>query len=120
MIEAHALARLLRLASPALPVGAFGGLAVSLDVPSGKVRPGGSAELSARIVMGTAKRSVSGAQFVITGPGLAADGLNIPASGAGPFRTTFSPPREGVYEVEFEANVEGATVRANRTMTVKR
>lgn len=100
--------------------GTLGGVRVTLEIPIGRARPGGSAELVARVLMGSSHREVTGAQFVVTGPGLAAEGLTIPAVGAGPFRTVFSPPREGEYEVQFEANVEGATVRADRRLSVTR
>ncbi len=100
--------------------GDLGGVRVSLDVPIGRARPGARAELVARILMGAQRRTVTGAQFVVTGPGLAADGLVIPAVGSGPFRGTFAPPREGEYEVQFEANVDGAVVRADRMLGVTR
>ena len=71
-------------------------------------------------MMGTSRGEITGAQFVVTGPGLASEGLVIPAVGAGPFRAFFTPPREGSYEVQFEANVDGATVRAHRALAVSR
>jgi hypothetical protein len=98
--------------------GALGGPRVTLDVPIGRARPGGRAELIARVLMGANRVDVRTPQFVITGPGLETEGLTLPAIGSGPFRATFAPPREGSYEVQFEANVEGATVRADRTLYV--
>ena len=100
--------------------GDLGGPRVTLDVPIGKARRGARADLIARILMGPNRHDVTGAQFVVTGPGLASDGVALPALGGGPYRAAFVPPREGTYEVQFEANVEGATVRADRTMSVAR
>jgi eukaryotic-like serine/threonine-protein kinase len=99
--------------------GGLASLQVTLDVPIGRTRPGGRAELVAKITKGSSQ-GVTGAQFVVTGPGLAADGITLPAIGTGPFRAVFSAPREGSYGVQFEANVEGATVRADRTLQVTR
>jgi serine/threonine-protein kinase len=98
--------------------GGLGGPRVVLDVPIGRARPGGRAELVARVLMVATRHEVTGAQFLVSGPGLPADGLVIPAVGSGPYRATFSAPREGDYDVQFEANVEGATVRADRTLNV--
>jgi hypothetical protein len=98
--------------------GALHGARVALDVPVGRARPGGRAELVARITAGNAHPRIQGAQFSVKGPGIAAGGASLPAVGDGPFRATFSPPREGTYSVQFEANVDGATVRAERTLDV--
>ena len=69
-------------------------------------------------MMGSSRGEIQGAQFTVMGPELSPDGLVIPAVGTGPFRATFTPPREGTYEVQFEARVEGRTVRAHRTLPV--
>lgn len=98
--------------------GSLAGPRVTLEVPMGRARPGGRAELVARIVTGAGRREVRDAQFVISGPGLPANGISLPAIGSGPFHAVFSPPREGEYEVQFEANIEGATVRAERSLSV--
>jgi serine/threonine-protein kinase len=100
--------------------GDLAGPRVTLDVPLGRARPGGRADLVARVLTGSSRHEVSSAQFIVTGPGLPTDGVVLPAVGSGPYRVAFAPPREGNYEVEFEANVEGATVRANRTLNVTR
>jgi len=93
---------------------------VALDVPIGRARPAARSELLARVMTGTSRGEITRAQFVVTGPGLASEGLVIPAVGAGPFRAIFTPPREGSYEVQFEANVDGTTVRAHRELAVSR
>ena len=98
--------------------GDLGGPRVTLDVPIGRARPGARSELVARVLMGTNRPEIRSAQFIVTGPGLAPEGLVIPAVGSGPFRAFFAPPREGTYEVQFEANVDGATVRADRSLAV--
>ncbi len=115
--------------------GGLGAPSVTLDVPLGRARPGGRAELVARIFVGKNVHEVGQPQFTITGPGLTADGLSLPAIIVEPrantpreagahratlYKATFSPPREGQYEVEFEANVDGATVRAQRSLGVMR
>jgi predicted Ser/Thr protein kinase len=107
------------LASSGGDAGDLGGPRVMLEVPIGRARPGGRAELVARIFVG-ANHVITGAQFRVRGPGLPADGVVIPGVGSGPFRAIFSPPREGDYEVQFDANVEGATVRASRMLNVTR
>jgi serine/threonine-protein kinase len=99
-------------------IGELAGPRVMLDVPVGRARLGARAELFARIVTGTSHREISGAHFVVRGPGLEADGLHVPALGLGPFRGFFVPPREGAFTVEFEANVDGAIVRAVRVLDV--
>ncbi|MDF2693082.1 MAG: serine/threonine protein kinase, partial [Labilithrix sp.] len=99
--------------------GDLGGPRVAMEVPIGRARPGGRAELIARITS-SGNHEVTGAQFIVTGPGLPTDGVVLPAIGTGPYRAVFAPPREGNYEVQFEANVEGATVRADRTLNVTR
>ncbi len=99
--------------------GALLGPRVTLELPSGSGRPGVRAELVARILVGSGTRpKVTGPQFVVHGPGLAKDGATLGASGTGPFRAAFTPPAEGSYEVQFEANADGATVRAERTLEV--
>ncbi len=90
---------------------------VSLEIPGGRVRPGSRIELVANIFMGGRDESVHGTQFVVTGPGLAPEGLILTVSGKPPYRTGFSPPRIGTYDIEFEATVEGATLRAERSLT---
>jgi hypothetical protein len=100
--------------------GSLGGPRVTLEVPIGRARPGARAELVAKISTGRLAHDVTGAQFVVFGPGLAKNGITIPAIGSGPYHAVFSAPREGSYEVQFEANVEGATLRAERTLTVSR
>ncbi|HVJ92910.1 MAG TPA: serine/threonine-protein kinase [Labilithrix sp.] len=93
---------------------------IELHVPSGRARLGVRSELVGRVHRDRQSHAVTHAQFVITGPGLAAEGLVLPAVGADPYSAAFSPPTEGDYVVEFEANVGGATVRAERTMNVTR
>ncbi len=101
--------------------GALLGPRVTLDVPTGHPRPGARIELVARILVGSAARpKVASPQFVVHGPGLAKDGASLAATGTGPFRAVFTPAHEGSYEVQFEANADGATVRAERTLEVAR
>ena len=100
--------------------GELGGPRVTLEVPVGRATPGGRAELVARVIVSSSRHEVTGASFVVTGPGLAAEGLVIPALGEGTYRGSFAPPREGDYEVGFEANVGGASVRATRRLNVTR
>jgi hypothetical protein len=96
--------------------GSLHGARVALDT-SARSKAGARADLVARILVGTTtKPKVAGAQFVVRGPGLANDGHTIVAIGTGPFRGSFTPPREGSYTIEFEANVDGATVRAQRSL----
>jgi serine/threonine-protein kinase len=99
--------------------GLLAGPRVTLDVPTGGSRGGARVELVARVFMGISRRNITGAQFVISGPGLPADGVTVPATGTGPFRGTFTPAGAGSYEVDFEANVDGASVRAERTLSVR-
>ena len=100
--------------------GDLGGARVTLEVPIGRAHPGGRAELAARVIVSSTRHEVTGASFVVTGPGLAAEGLVIPAVGQGTYRGSFAPPREGTYEIAFEANVGGASVRASRRLNVTR
>lgn len=100
--------------------GDLGGARVTLEVPLGATHPGGRAELVARVIVSSKRHEVTGATFLVTGPGLADDGLIVPATGERTFRGSFAPPREGNYEIVFEANVGGASVRANRRLTVTR
>jgi eukaryotic-like serine/threonine-protein kinase len=96
--------------------GTLHGARVALDM-SARSKAGARADLVARILVGTAaKPKVVGAQFVVHGPGLSKDGHVIIAVGSGPFRASFTPPREGHYSVQFEANVDGASVRAERNL----
>jgi serine/threonine protein kinase len=90
---------------------------VSLEIPGGRVRPGARIELVANIFTGGRDEAVQGAQFIVTGPGLAHEGLILKVTGKAPYRTGFSPPRIGTYDIEFEASVEGATLRAERSLT---
>jgi serine/threonine-protein kinase len=99
--------------------GTLGGVRVTLDLPIGKTRLGSSVDLDARITMGASPHSVTWAQFVVVGPG-SSERVRIPVAGSGPYHATFTPPREGGYEMQFEANVAGATVRAERNLTVTR
>ncbi len=91
---------------------------VTLEVPVGRARPAVRAELVARVLQGASRRNITGAQFTVTGPGLPEDGLVLVATGSVPFRAQFTPPREGTYEIEFEANVEGTMIRATRALVV--
>jgi serine/threonine-protein kinase len=99
-------------------IGELAGPRVTLDVPIGRARPGVRAELLAHVMTGTKPREITGASFLVRGPGLQADGLLVPALGLGPFRGSFVPPREGSFTVEFEANIDGAIVRAVRVLDV--
>jgi hypothetical protein len=100
--------------------GTLSGPRVTLDLPAGKAHVGSKVDFDARITMGGPSRQnhVTGAQFVVVGPGLPGDGTRIPALGTGPYHALFSPPSAGSYDVQFEANVEGATVCADRTLIV--
>jgi serine/threonine-protein kinase len=108
------------LAASLEDAGNLGGPRVTLEVPIGRARPGERSELVARVLVGSGRHEITRAQFVVIGPGLVPEGIAIGAVGSGRFRAIFSPPREGEYEVQFEANVDGATVRAHRTLTVTR
>ncbi len=100
--------------------GELAGPHVALDVPIGRAHAGVRSELVARVLTGSSHHEITGARFIVTGPGLAPNGVVVAAVGASPFRGYFAPPREGTYEVQFEAHVEGTTVRANRTLPVTR
>jgi len=101
--------------------GAVAGAKVLLDVNATRPRPGGKVEIVARILVGgAAKPSIGGAKFVVTGPGLPKEGRPVAPVGDGPFKATFTPPREGTYEASFEANAEGHVVRATRSFDVNR
>ncbi|MCW5831890.1 MAG: serine/threonine protein kinase [Labilithrix sp.] len=100
--------------------GELSGARVTLDVPLGRARPGARAELVGHVIVGSSRQEVVEPRFVVKGPGLASEGLVIAAIGAGPYRGFFAPPREGDYEVRFEASVAGASVRAIRTLNVTR
>jgi serine/threonine-protein kinase len=89
---------------------------VMLDVPV--ARRGERSEVVARVLVSRAQHAVSGARFIVRGPGLDAVTLVVSSTGSGSFRGSFVPPRDGAYAVQFEANVDGAIVRANRTLTV--
>lgn len=108
------------LASSESDGGDLGGPRVTLDVPTGRARAGLRAELSAMVSIGSSRPSVHGPQFVVVGPGLGSDGVTLAAQGSGPFKASLVLPTEGLYEIEFEANVEGATVRASRSLSVSR
>jgi tRNA A-37 threonylcarbamoyl transferase component Bud32 len=97
-----------------------GGPRVSLEIPPGPARPGGRAELVAKVTAAGNPRTMSGAQFMVLGPGLPKQGLAIPG-GTGPtFRAMFVPPRDGLYEIQFEAGIDGAMVRASRSLYVSK
>jgi len=59
------------------------------------------------------------AHFVINGPGLAPDTklAAIPAS-AGAYQTTFTGFEPGKYDITFDARVDGAVIKATKTITV--
>ncbi len=115
--------------------GDLGGPRVMFDVPVGHARPGGRTELVAHVLVGRAPHEIGRAQFTVSGPGIEGDGMKLPATAAKPvtraqqdsgvfggvvYKAVFSPPEEGQYEIEFEANVEGASLRAQRSLGVSR
>jgi len=98
---------------------ALAGARVLLDVTTTRAKPGGKVDVTARVLVG-ARAAITGQRFVVTGPGLPESGKSLPPTGSGPYRASFVPPREGSYEITFEANAEGQVVRANRTFDVAR
>jgi eukaryotic-like serine/threonine-protein kinase len=93
-----------------------GGPRVSLEVPTSTVRASARVELVAKVTNVGAPRTMAGAQFTVTGPALPKQGLAIPGGSGPTFRATFAPPRDGLYEIEFEAGIDGTTVRARRSL----
>jgi len=96
-----------------------------LDVPEVGARAGVRAELVAQLLIAGAppKGGVADARFTITGPNLATKGSVLPATAAkapGTFTAAFVPPRDGTYEVVFEANSGGIPFRAERTFDVSK
>jgi hypothetical protein len=63
---------------------------------------------------------VNNTRFTVTGPGLPAAGLVVTAVQRDPgfFIANVVPPREGNYDVVFEANTEGIPFRAERLLDV--
>jgi eukaryotic-like serine/threonine-protein kinase len=108
------------LAASSSDGGAGGALRVDVEVPVGRARPGGRAELVAKVYDGSSHARIEGAKFVVEGPGIAAPGVTIAAVGTDAFRATFTPPREGRYTIRFHANVDGIIVAAERDLDVAR
>lgn len=95
------------VAPPAGPVRA------TLDVSQPKPRVGQPVELVGRVA--PAKSKASEAEFTITGPGLA--GVRLPANEEnGAFRAGYTFFEAGKFDVVFSVKVDGAVVRASRTV----
>jgi serine/threonine-protein kinase len=94
------------------------GTRMVIDVPK-QAKAGVHLELAARVLPdGDSKLAITGAQFFVTGAGLAKDGATYPASGTGPFHAPFTPPHEGTLRVRFEANVDGAAMHADHDVVI--
>ncbi len=92
---------------------------VVVDASSAKPGIGQPVDFAARLP-GTARSAkVDGAQFVISGPGIAA-GTAIPASddGSGVYRTTFTFLQGGHFDVSFIARADGSPLRGGRAVIV--
>jgi hypothetical protein len=78
-------------------------------------------DFSARVLAAssTSHAKIDGSRFRISGPGIGA-GTEVPAvdDGSGLFRTTFTFLQGGRFDVTFVARVDGASVRAARTIVV--
>ncbi len=69
-------------------------------------------------VAGSSK-TIDDPRFLINGPGLGDKRLNTVPGGAGTFTTTFVGFEPGKYEVDFYAKVDGAMLRATRTVVIE-
>ncbi len=113
----------LRLHAEAGAGGAGGAPKVLLTLPPGKRRASSPLSLVARVAAtDRGSGAVQDARFTTVGPGLPAEGLVTSATldHDGAFRTKVTPPREGTYEIVFEANIGGVPLRAERTVDVER
>jgi hypothetical protein len=91
-----------------------------IDASSGRPGVGQPVDFSARVLVGGAGHpKTDGAHFRISGPGIGG-GTEVPAAddGSGVFRATFTFLQGGRFEVVFLARVDGAPVRAARTVAV--
>jgi hypothetical protein len=92
-----------------------------LDVSNPKPAAGQPVDLSAHVAgaTGTVPGKVDEAAFHVSGPGIA-PAAQVPGvdDGSGVFRTTYTFPQDGRFEVTFSARADGASVRATRIVQV--
>ena len=92
-----------------------------LDVSNAKPAAGQSVDFSAHVagLVGAAPPKVEEPAFRVSGPGVApATPIAGVDDGSGAFRTTYTFPQDGRFEVTFSARADGAPVRATRIVQV--
>jgi serine/threonine protein kinase len=96
-----------------------GGGRVVLEASSARPGIGQPVDFVAHLPSSARSAKVDGAQFLISGPGIAA-GTALPASddGSGVYRTTFTFLEDGHFDVAFTARADGAPLRGGRAVDV--
>ncbi len=92
---------------------------VAVEASNAKPGVGQPVDFAARLAPAARTARVDGAQFLISGPGVAA-GTVLPATddGSGVFRTTFTFLEGGHFDVTFSARADGSPVRGTRAIVV--
>ena len=92
-----------------------------LDVSNSKPSAGQPVDLSARIAgaAGAVPSKVEEAAFRVSGPGVS-PALQLAGvdDGSGSFRTTYTFPQDGRFEITFSARADGSPLRATRVVLV--
>ena len=116
----HAATILLDQYQDELDVDGGGAPRALIEVPIGRARPAQRVELIAKIsINGAAPRgAVNNPRFTLKGPGVEKLVVVATQRENGTLVAHFIPPREGNYDVVFEANTEGIPFRAEHLLDV--
>jgi serine/threonine protein kinase len=107
--------------SPSGSAAPSSGVAARVAVEASNAKPGVGqpVDFAARLAPASRTARVDGAEFLVSGPGIAA-GTVLPTfdDGSGVFRTTFTFLQGGHFDVAFSARADGSPVRGTRAIVV--